>query len=123
MNSHRTKSCHQIPTTGDRINVVGRVGREGKERQENGAKTTVHSFLFLLNSFANIIQTPLMLGAPCSAKAAVYVMHSRFLFVYTPLSADAEKVGDLGSTVSGGLELERPLQATQGAPSAIPRPV
>lgn len=117
MNSHRTKSCHQIPTTGDRINVVGRVGREGKERRENGAKTTVHSFLFLLNSFANIIQTPLMLSAPCSAKAAVYVMHSPHSLLVL------RKWGGLGSTVSGGLELERPLQAMQGAPSVIPRPV
>lgn len=86
MNSHRTKSCHQIPTTGDRINVVGRVGRGGKKGQEKGAKTTVHSFLFLVNSFANIIQTSFMLSAPGSAKAAILYHAFTFSVVSTPHS-------------------------------------
>lgn len=97
MNSHRTKRCHQEPTTGDRIDSIGKVGREGRETgQNNGTQLSV-SVKFLRQHSTNTLHA--QRAAQCDGGHSVSCIHVHV--VCTPLSAGAEKVGVRKSSLPG----------------------
>jgi hypothetical protein len=79
----------------------GGARRQGKERQENGSSVNSQNkdtAFCLLNSFANVKQTPLMLSTQLSAKAAIL----RHAFTFLPASAL------LGAEKGWGSEVQAP---------------